>query len=173
MARWQLGAELCRETGDTDLGVPPVVVREEGVIGRLLERGYERIEGNGFARQIDDVPVTVRGTETPRSASQEHLRHHWMTPSRAAKERTGRPNSVQRIDAQNSSGGEVPQVHFRDGSALNIDGAWKHGERALNSEEKDWRPRRMGSTGRTVEVEPDRPSGYPTDLHQRGGRGGT
>ncbi|MGQ0615960.1 MAG: hypothetical protein ACT4PW_03050 [Acidimicrobiia bacterium] len=72
-------------------------------------------------------------------ATEEHLRHHWMTASKAAKERTGRPNSVQRIDnAQNRSGGEVPQVHFRDGSALNIDGAWKHGERALNSDEKNW-----------------------------------
>ena len=47
VARWQLGAELYRETGDTDLGVPPVVVREEGVIGRLIERGYERVEGTG------------------------------------------------------------------------------------------------------------------------------
>jgi hypothetical protein len=68
VARWQLGAEFYRETGDTDLGVPPVVVREEGVIGRLIERGYERVEGNRFARPIDDVPVTVRGAETPRSA---------------------------------------------------------------------------------------------------------
>jgi hypothetical protein len=68
VARWQLGAELYRETADTDLGVPPVVVREEGVIGRLIERGYERVEGNRFARPIDDVPVAVRGAETPRSA---------------------------------------------------------------------------------------------------------
>jgi hypothetical protein len=63
VARWQLGAELYRETGDTDLGVPPVVVREEGVIGRLIGRGYQRVEGNRFARSIDDVPVTVRGAE--------------------------------------------------------------------------------------------------------------
>lgn len=49
VARWQLGAELYRETGDTDLGVPPVVVREEGLIGLLLERGYEQVEGNRFA----------------------------------------------------------------------------------------------------------------------------
>lgn len=68
VARWQLGAELYRETGDTDLGVPPVVVREEGLIGLMLERGYEQVEGNRFARSIDDVPVTVRGAEVPRSA---------------------------------------------------------------------------------------------------------
>ena len=63
VARWQLGAELYRETGDTDLGVPPVVVREDGLIGRLIERGYEQVEGNRFARPIDDVPVTVPGVE--------------------------------------------------------------------------------------------------------------
>jgi hypothetical protein len=68
VARWQLGPELYRETGDTDLGVPPVEVREEGLIGRLIERGYERVEGNRFARAIDDVPVTIRGTEATRSA---------------------------------------------------------------------------------------------------------
>ncbi len=68
VARWQLGTELYRETADTDLGVPPVVVREEGVIGRLIERGYERVEGNRFARPIDDVPAAVRGAETLRSA---------------------------------------------------------------------------------------------------------
>lgn len=69
VARWQLGAELYRETGDTDLGVPPVVVREEGVIARLIERGYERVEGNRFARPIDDVPVSVRGAEGPEAPS--------------------------------------------------------------------------------------------------------
>ena len=31
-ARWQLGAELYRETGDVDLGVPPVVARDSGVV---------------------------------------------------------------------------------------------------------------------------------------------
>ena len=32
-ARWQLGAELYRETDDVDLGVPPVVARDCGVVG--------------------------------------------------------------------------------------------------------------------------------------------
>jgi hypothetical protein len=63
VARWQLGADLYRETGDTDLGVPPVVVREEGLIGRLIERGYKQVEGSRFARPIDAVPVTVRGID--------------------------------------------------------------------------------------------------------------
>jgi hypothetical protein len=83
VARWQLGADLYRETGDTDLGVPPVVVREEGVIGRLTARGYEQVEGNRFARPVDDVPVTVRGGEGPRSAVVDVLVPSYRTRARS------------------------------------------------------------------------------------------
>ncbi len=68
VARWQLGGDLHRETADTDLGVPPVVVKEHGKISRLVERGYQRVEGNRFARPIDDLPATVRGAEVLRYA---------------------------------------------------------------------------------------------------------
>lgn len=83
VARWQLGAELYRETGDADLGVPPVVVREEGVIGRLLERGYEQVEGNRFARLVEDVPVNVRGAKGPRSAVIDVLVPSYQTRARS------------------------------------------------------------------------------------------
>jgi len=83
VARWQLGAELYRETGDTDVGVPPVVVRKEGVIGRLIERGYARVEGNRFARPIDDVPVTVRGAEGLHSAVIDVLVPSYRTRARS------------------------------------------------------------------------------------------
>lgn len=36
VARWELGAELYRETADTDLGVPPLVIRELGLDGSTL-----------------------------------------------------------------------------------------------------------------------------------------
>ncbi len=83
VARWQLGGDLYRETGDTDLGVPPVVVREEGVIGRLIARGYEQVEGNRFARPVDDVPVTVRGGEGPRSTVVDVLVPAYRTRARS------------------------------------------------------------------------------------------
>jgi hypothetical protein len=83
VARWQLGAELYRETGDTDLGVPPVVVREEGLIGNLLERGYQQVEGNRFARSIDDVPVTVEGAQEPRFAVIDVLVPSYRTRARS------------------------------------------------------------------------------------------
>lgn len=56
-ARWQLGPDLYRETGDTDIGVPPIAVRDHCLIDRLAELGYHQIRGNRFARSITDIPV--------------------------------------------------------------------------------------------------------------------
>jgi hypothetical protein len=53
------------------------------VLGRLLERGYQRVEGNRFARPIDDVPVTVRGAETQRSAIVDILVPSYRTRARS------------------------------------------------------------------------------------------
>ena len=68
VARWQLGADLYRETGDTDLGIPPVVLRDEHIIERLRDLGYEPIAGNRFARTLTDVPVTISEGDAPRQA---------------------------------------------------------------------------------------------------------
>lgn len=70
VARWQLGAALYRETGDTDLGVPPVVVRKEGVIRRLIERGYEQVEGT----DSHDRPTTFRVSARRRGPAQRGRR---------------------------------------------------------------------------------------------------
>lgn len=56
-ARWGLGADLHRETGDTDLGVPPFVVEDHDIVGRLRDLGYHSIAGNRFARQLGDIPA--------------------------------------------------------------------------------------------------------------------
>ena len=70
----------------------------------------------------------------------DHLLKHWQVASRQARRTTGRPRSVLRVDnALNPAAGEVPQIHFRDGSALNIDGTWKHGRpRRFTSAERVW-----------------------------------
>lgn len=60
-ARWQLGAGLYRETGDVDLGIPPIVARDQRVVGRLKGIHYLQIAGNRFARGITDVPAGVMG----------------------------------------------------------------------------------------------------------------
>jgi len=63
--RWQLGAELYRETGDVDLGVPPIVARDYNVVDRLKDLGYTQVAGNRFARRLSDVPLRLAGGENP------------------------------------------------------------------------------------------------------------
>jgi hypothetical protein len=65
VARWQLGAELYRQTQDTDLGVPPVAVQEPTIIDALLDLGYQRRAGNRFGRPVDDIPVRLIGLDAP------------------------------------------------------------------------------------------------------------
>ena len=52
-------------------------------------------------------------------------------------ERGQAPKSVDRVDRARFPH-EKDQVHFKDGSALNFDGTWKHGGRALTGAERDW-----------------------------------
>lgn len=65
-ARWRLGADLYRETGDVDLGVPPIVARDHNIVDRLKGLGYTQVAGNRFARRLSDVPVRLTGEENPR-----------------------------------------------------------------------------------------------------------
>lgn len=67
-ARWQLGAGLYRETGDVDLGIPPIVARDKGVVSRLKGISYLQVAGNRFARALSDIPVGMtdeRGSRNP------------------------------------------------------------------------------------------------------------
>jgi hypothetical protein len=47
------------------------------------------------------------------------------------------PKSVDRVDSPRFPN-EKPHVEFKDGNALNNDGTWKHGGRALTNAEKEW-----------------------------------
>jgi hypothetical protein len=68
-ARWMLGADLYRETGDADLGVTPVLARSIHLSGRLKTLGYQQVAGNRFARRMPDIPVTLAGVkDAPRQA---------------------------------------------------------------------------------------------------------
>ena len=60
-ARWQLGHELYRETGDVDLGIPPVVARDHNLVSRLKDLNYLQVAGNRFARGLSDIPVGMKG----------------------------------------------------------------------------------------------------------------
>ena len=62
-ARWRLGHELYRETGDVDLGIPPIVARDHHVVGRLKDLDYTQVAGNRFARGLSDIPVKMKGKD--------------------------------------------------------------------------------------------------------------
>jgi hypothetical protein len=60
-ARWQLGHELYRETGDVDLGIPPVMARDHDLVSRLKDLNYLQVAGNRFARGLSDIPAGMKG----------------------------------------------------------------------------------------------------------------
>ncbi len=60
-ARWQLDAGFYRETGDVDLGIPPILARDRRVAGRLRDISYLQVAGNRFARGLSDIPAGMTG----------------------------------------------------------------------------------------------------------------
>src|SRR5260370_2757490 len=79
-ARWQLGAELYRETGDVDLGVPPIVARDYNVVDRLKDLGYTQVAGNRFARRLSDVPPRLAGAGGAQTGGSPRRGHHLRRP---------------------------------------------------------------------------------------------
>jgi hypothetical protein len=59
-ARWQLGHELYRETGDVDLGIPPIVAQDRNLVARLKDLNYQQVAGNRFARGLSDIPAGMK-----------------------------------------------------------------------------------------------------------------
>lgn len=59
-ARWHLGHDLYRETGDVDLGVPPIVARDHNLVSRLKDLNYLQVAGNRFARGLTDIPAGMK-----------------------------------------------------------------------------------------------------------------
>ena len=59
-ARWQLGHDLYRETGDVDLGIPPIVASDHNLVSRLKDLNYIQVAGNRFARGLPDIPAGMK-----------------------------------------------------------------------------------------------------------------
>jgi hypothetical protein len=55
VARWNLGSDLYRSTGDADFGIPPLVLRNIELTERLSSRGYKRVAGDRFEKPVLDV----------------------------------------------------------------------------------------------------------------------
>jgi hypothetical protein len=61
------GASLYRETGDVDLGIPPIVARDQRLTSRLRNSRYRQVDGNRFARDVADIPAGLTSeTDSPR-----------------------------------------------------------------------------------------------------------
>jgi hypothetical protein len=126
VGRWQLGAELYRETADTDVGVPPAVVRDHHLPDRLRDLGYDQIEGNRFARTMPDIPVRVmRGRDLPPRAVIDVLvpaytsrarRNHRISDNVVTTEVLGLATALQRPPVVMSL-----QLYRLNGDALTAD----------------------------------------------------
>jgi hypothetical protein len=66
-ARWQLGHELYRETGDVDLGIAPIVARGDNIVNRLKGLNYLQVAGNRFARGLSDIPAGMNKKDDSRA----------------------------------------------------------------------------------------------------------
>lgn len=62
-ARWNLGADLYRETGDADVGVPPVAIRDQNLVEDLLALGYKKVSGSRFERRLPDLQLRLTGND--------------------------------------------------------------------------------------------------------------
>jgi hypothetical protein len=63
--RWELGASLCRETLDADLGVPPIIARDLDISGKLKAARYQQVAGDRFERPVPDIPAGISGSVSP------------------------------------------------------------------------------------------------------------
>jgi hypothetical protein len=91
-ARWQLGHELYRETGDVDLGITPIVARDHHVVGRLKNLDYTQVAGNRFARGLSDIPVQITGKED--SPGREAFIDVLVRRTQAGRVRTSRSERI-------------------------------------------------------------------------------
>jgi len=86
-----------------------------------------------------------RSRETDKSTSSSGNQQRGRSPSPANQmqrqvQRGHSPKTVDRVDqAYPTRGDPQDHIHFKDGRhALNQDGTWKHGGRALSRDEKKW-----------------------------------
>ena len=93
-----------------------------GVVGTLFKANFKSNQAGGYERG-----GTYNGETSKESKSLNQLQKD--------VERGNAPKGIDRFDKGNATLGEKDHVHFKDGSALNIDGTWKHGYRNLKTKE--------------------------------------
>jgi hypothetical protein len=93
-------------------------------------------EANAAATQRPTPPAT-RPTAEPEAAEAPAQGRVSANQMNAEIRRGQAPPTVERVDTGKILG-EQTHVHLDDGSALNMDGTWKHGGRELSNAEIDW-----------------------------------
>jgi hypothetical protein len=102
-ARWQLGHDLYRETGDVDLGIPPIVARDHNIVSRLKELNYLQVAGNRFARGLSDIPAGMKERSGRGDGDPEALIIDVLVPAY-----TSRPRETFRSRQTIRAGGRLP-----------------------------------------------------------------
>jgi hypothetical protein len=90
VARWGLGSDLYRETGDTDLGAPPLLLRTLDLSQRLTDLGYEQVAGDRFSRPITDIPARLVG----HASDERYATIDVLLPAYTSRARTNRKVGV-------------------------------------------------------------------------------
>lgn len=86
VARWRLGQELYRQTGDTDFGVPPIAVKDVGLLDELTAAGYDHRSGYRFAKKVEDIPVGILDARDVRHEAVVDV----LVPSQTSRARSNR-----------------------------------------------------------------------------------
>ena len=114
-----------------------------------LDAGDRLQGGDGSTETIRSVDVsvqalsaynlTVADLHTYYAGERSVLVHNCLSPNQMNKAiLTGKaPRGIKRVDTGKIPG-EQTHVHFEDGSALNIDGTWKHGGTAITNKQSAW-----------------------------------
>jgi hypothetical protein len=112
VARWQLGRDLYRETGDVDLGIPPIVARDHNLVSRLKDLNYMQVAGNRFARGLADIPA---GTKERGDSGNPEALIDVLVPAY-----TSRPRENVKVGEDlfaTAAGTIAPTCHHRPGTA--------------------------------------------------------
>ena len=93
-----------------------------GVVGTLFKANSKANQAGGYERGKKSYGDTPEESKSINQLQKD-------------VERGNAPKGIDRFDKGNAALGEKDHVHFKDGSALNIDGTWKHGYRSLRTNE--------------------------------------
>lgn len=121
------GSEILSGGSSSVVSIPAIGVGGGMIVVGGAEAGYGfGILGNNFSNPVSYAKGTGGGAQGSVNQMNKQIR-------------TGKaPVGVRRVDRGSPALHEQPHVHFDDGSALNVDGTWKHGGTTLTRRQERW-----------------------------------